>query len=171
MKRLAILRHAKSSWADPGMDDFDRPLNDRGRKAARSVGREMERRGLRFDLVLASPAGRVRETLAGIQEQHELGGAIRFEPGIYEAGARTLVDLVQGLPDDCESVLLVGHNPGLHELVLDLTDRDDDGLRDRIRGKFPTAALAVIELPASNWREVKPGSGRLVELILSRELD
>ena len=170
MKRLAVLRHAKSSWADPGMEDFDRPLNDRGRKAARLVGGELERRALRFDLVLASTAARVRETLAGLQETYALGGAIRFEPRIYEAGGRTLDELVGGLPDACDSVLLVGHNPGLHELLLDLTDRDGRGHRDRVREGYPTGALAIVELPVKAWSEVKSGSGEMVELILPRDL-
>jgi phosphohistidine phosphatase len=170
MKRLAVLRHAKSSWADPGMADFDRPLNERGRKAARLIGREMTARKMRFDCVLASPAERVRETIRGVQEEYRLEPAVRFEQRIYEAGARTVVDLVKGLPDDCESVLLVGHNPGLHELVLDLADRDEHGFRDRIRGKFPTAALASVELPVKTWRNLQAGTGKIVELILPREL-
>jgi len=170
MKRLAILRHAKSSWADPGMADFDRPLNDRGREAAKRVGRELERRGLRFDLVLASPARRVRETLDGIGAQQRLDSEIRFEPRIYEAGTGTLFELVRALPNECETVLLAGHNPGLHELVLDLADRDDGGFRDRVRGTYPTAALAIVEIGPDQWGEAKRRSGTIVDLILPRDL-
>ncbi|HEY6662121.1 MAG TPA: histidine phosphatase family protein [Sphingomicrobium sp.] len=170
MKRLATLRHAKSSWADPGMADFDRPLNDRGREAARDLGREMTRRRMRFDLVLASPAQRVRETLDGVGQDFGLEREVRFEPPIYDASVATLFELIYALPENCESALLAGHNPGLHELVLDLTDPDDAGLRDRIRGKYPTAALAVVELAPERWAEVRPGSGRIVELVLPRDL-
>src|SRR5437868_11057004 len=84
MKRLAILRHAKSSWDDPSLDDFDRPLNERGWKAARRMGRELEDRGMRFDLVLASMAARVRETIDGVQK-YDFAAPIRFEPQLYGA--------------------------------------------------------------------------------------
>ena len=170
MKRLATLRHAKSSSADPGMTDFDRPLNDRGREAARAVGREMTRRGMQFDLVLASPAQRVRETLDGVQRKFAFEREVRFEPRIYDASVATLFDQLRAMPEKSQSALLVGDNPVLHELVLDLTDPDEAGLRDRLRGKYPTAALAVIELAPAHWAEVGPGSGRIVELVLPRDL-
>ena len=171
MKSLAVLRHAKSSWGDSGLDDFDRPLNDRGRKAARRLGRELDARGFRFDLVLASPAVRVRETLEGIQETYDLHAPVRFEQAIYLAATQTLASLVRGLPDDVEAPLLVGHNPGLERLVGELTHEDKDGFRDRVAGKYPTGALAVVEFPADRWTDITPGSGAVVELILPRELD
>jgi phosphohistidine phosphatase len=171
MKRLAVLRHAKSSWDDPRLDDFARPLNDRGRNAARLIGREMKRRGMHFDLVLASTAVRVRETIDRLQEEFRLTSEIRFEARIYEASAGMLLDLVRTLAGESDSMLLVGHNPGLQQLLLDLTDRDERGLRDSVKAKFPTAALAVVELPTDRWSEVKPGSGTIVELILPRDLD
>jgi phosphohistidine phosphatase len=170
MKRLAVLRHAKSSWADAGMEDFDRPLNDRGRAAARLIGAELARRKLRFNLVLASTAARVRETIDGVKREYRFDSEIRFEPRIYEASAGRLLELVRALPDPCESVLLVGHNPGLQELLLDLTDRDETGLRDRVREKYPTAALAVVEFPADRWAKLRGGSGRIVDLIVPRDL-
>ena len=169
MKRLAILRHAKSSWADPGMADFDRPLNERGRAAAANLGRELTRRNTRVDLILASPAQRVRETLDGLCAEFPLG-EVRFEPQIYEAGVATLLGLIQGLQDEYESVLLAGHNPGLHELVLELTDRDDAGFRDRIRGNYPTGALAMIECGSDRWSDVTRGRGEILDLILPRDL-
>ncbi len=99
MKRLTLLRHAKSSWDAPGLQDFDRPLNKRGREAARLVGRELSRRKLRFDLVLASPAMRVRETLEELADGFGSALDIRFEPRIYLADPDTLLDLVRGLSD------------------------------------------------------------------------
>jgi len=170
MKRLAVLRHAKSSWADAGMADFDRPLNDRGRAAARSVGRALARRKLHFDMVLASPAERVRQTLAGLEEEYRFESAVRFEPRIYDASANTLIELVRALPDACGSALLVGHNPGLQELLLDLSERDERGLRERVREQYPTAALAVVELPERPWAELRPGAGEIVELVIPRDL-
>src|SRR4051812_6548776 len=100
MKSLAILRHAKSSWEDPSVPDFNRPLNDRGWKAARGVGRELAHRNIRFDLCVASTAARVRETVDGVIEGYGSSDfEIRFEPRIYEATKATLLEIVQSLPE------------------------------------------------------------------------
>ena len=172
MKRLAVLRHAKSSWADASQDDFDRPLNERGWKAARRLGREMIRWKMRFDCGVASPAARARETLDGVaQGCGELQFPVRFEPKAYLADPDTLLELIRELAGEAERVLLVGHNPGLQQLVVELSQDDPAGLRKRVIDKFPTAALAVIDLDVAGWREVSPGRGRLCELILAKELD
>jgi len=171
MKRLTILRHAKSSWKDRELNDFDRPLNARGRKAARLMGREMTERGMRFDSVLASPAVRIRETIDGVSEGHELRSPIRFEPRIYEARVSELMELIGTLPDEASSALLVCHNTSAERLVLKLAKDDERGLRKRVEEKFPTAGLAAIELPVDRWSEVQPDSGALVELIYPADLD
>jgi phosphohistidine phosphatase len=171
MKQLTVLRHAKSSWGDPDLDDFDRPLNERGWKAARRIGREMNDREMRFDLVLASTAARVRETIAGVRETFELNVEMRFEHKIYLAESRTLLALLRALPQWVRTPLLVGHNPGLEGLLVGLSRDDARGLRRRVAEKFPTASLAVLELPPESWAEVAPGGGEIVELILARELD
>ena len=171
MKRLALLRHAKSSWDDPSLDDFDRPLNERGWKAARRMGRELERRHMRFDLVLASTAARVRQTIDGVEEKYDLAAPIQFEPRLYGASEAMLLTIVRALPESARAPLLVGHNPGLERLLAGLTRDDEQGFRQRVVRKYPTAALAVIELPANRWAEIEPGSGEIVELILPKELD
>ena len=171
MKQLAILRHAKSSWDDSSLDDFSRPLNERGIKAARRMGREMKKRKLRFDDVIASPAVRVRETLEHVAEGYGKSFSITFEDRIYLASLRTLLEIVRELPDAAETPLLVGHNPGLEHLISNLTADDDSGYRNKVLGKYPTGALAIIELPAKNWADVQTGKGEIVELILPRELD
>jgi phosphohistidine phosphatase len=171
MKRLTVLRHAKSSWDDANLDDFNRPLNERGWKAARRVGREMKHRGMHFDLVLASTAARVRETIDGVQEKFDFGAPIQFEPRMYGASAETLLSLVHALPKTIHAPLLVGHNPGLERLLVELTRDDAAGLRQRVAGKYPTGALAMVELPAQRWQYIAPGSGEIVELILPKELD
>ena len=126
---------------------------------------------MRFDLVLASTAARVRETIDGVQEKYDFGEtAIQFEPSIYMASKETLLQLVQGLPETVSAPLLVGHNPGLERLVVELTHDDSAGLRQRVAGKFPTAALAAVELPARLWTKVGPERGEIVALILPREL-
>lgn len=171
MKRLTVLRHAKSRWDDPGTVDLNRPLNDRGWEAAKRIGRELRHRDFRFDLVLASPAARVRETIDGVEEKFTFGAPIRFEQGMYLAGAEELLRFVRDLPESVHRPLLVGHNPGLQNLLLLLSKEDENGLRDRVAAKLPTAALVALELPAHRWKEVEPASGRIIELMLAKELD
>jgi phosphohistidine phosphatase len=171
MTILTVLRHAKSSWDEPEVNDFDRPLNERGRRAAKAVGRELERRHVRFDRVFASPALRVRQTIDLLAEG--LGGEldVTFDEAIYENEADALFHFVRSIPETVHAPLLVGHNPGLQRLVLKLTCEDDRGFHDRVRDKFPTAAVAVLKLPAERWAEVEPASGEIAELILPKELD
>jgi phosphohistidine phosphatase len=170
MKRLTLLRHAKSDWGDPSLKDFDRPLNDRGWKSARRMGRELSKRGMEFDLVVASPAARVRETIDGLTEKLKLNVEIRFEPRMYGATADELMGIVRGLPETARSPLLVGHNPGFHQFVLELAAAGDK-LRDRVAHNLPTAALVQVGLPANRWTEVESGSGEIAALILPKELD
>jgi phosphohistidine phosphatase len=165
------MRHAKSDWGEAALDDFDRPLNDRGWKTARRMGKELSRRAIRFDLVIASPAARVRETIDGLTEKLELKAEIRFEPRMYSASEQTLLEIVRNLPEGVHSPLLVGHNPGLQQLIVELTYRDTNARRHRVGEKFPTGALAQLELAAHRWSEVAPGSGEIADLILPKELD
>lgn len=169
MKTLAVLRHAKSSWGDPSRADFDRPLNSRGRKSAKRVGREVKDR--KFDYALASPARRVRETLEYFAEGYGKELPITFEPRIYESSTAILLQLVNQIADDAKSVLLVGHNPTLENFVSAISRDDRTGLRAKADGKFPTCALAVIKLDVDRWSDVGPACGEIVELILPRELD
>ena len=171
MKRLAILRHAKSSWDDPGLDDFNRPLNERGWKAAQRLGHELKVRDLRFDLVLSSTAARTRETIDGVQEKFDFAAPIKFEPQLYLASETVLLEFVRQLDEKLKTPLIVGHNPGLEQLVTGLTRDDASGLRKRVAGKFPTGALAILELPAKRWAEIGPADGKIVELIFPKELD
>lgn len=169
MKTLTLLRHAKSTWDDPVARDFDRPLNRRGRKAARAMGSEMRRLGLEFDAAIASPAARVRETLAEVEQGFGAALGAAFEERVYLATTETLLELVRSADDRARRLLVVGHNPGLEGLALELTSRG--GLRAEIAAKYPTASLAEIELPAERWRDVARGSGRLARFIRPRDLD
>lgn len=172
MKTLTVLRHAKSSWDDAVARDFDRPLNARGQRAAGTVGRHMRAEGLSFDHVVASPAARVVETV----EQVELGYGSALAPAwdrrIYLASASTLLDVVHELPAGADSALLIGHNPGLEDLILMLVpDRAEDLLRDSVEEKFPTAALAVVTFDASEWDMIRSHTGTLVRFVRPRDLD
>jgi phosphohistidine phosphatase len=170
MKSLTLLRHAKSGWDDPVSRDFDRPLNPRGRRAARTVGREMKAQELAFDLVLASPARRVIETLEEVAAGYGPLDA-QYDQRLYLASTATLIEIVRGTPDTVERLLLVGHNPGLEEIALRLSRRSDGGLRGEVEVKYPTGTVAEIELPVERWAQVKEGSGRLERFIRPRDLD
>ncbi len=172
MKRLTLLRHAKSSWDDAVARDFDRPLNARGQKAAATVGRHMRAEKLSFDHVVASPATRICETVEQIETGY--GGALApvWDRRVYLASAASLLDVVHELPEGADSALLIGHNPGLEDLILLLIpDRADDRLRDSVEEKFPTAALAVMTFDVDRWDAVKAGGGTLVSFTRPRDLD
>lgn len=172
MKRLTLLRHAKSDWDDPVPRDFDRPLNRRGEKAALLMGEFAAKRKMRFDLLVASPAVRVVQTLDTFFTGYGETLDPRWDRRIYLASSPTLQDVVRDLPDSAESVLLVGHNPGLEELILDLVP--DDGaspLREDVEVKFPTASLAVMDLPIERWTQLEENGATLVSFTRPRDLD
>jgi len=167
---LTLLRHAKSSWADDSMADFDRPLNDRGRKAAAMMGAYMRDAGLTFDRILASPARRVVDTLEGLEAGGWLGPSVTYEPRLYETTADHMIDLLRKIEAGVERLLIVGHNPALQQLALRLTT-GQDGKREQLAEKFPAGALAEIHLAAATWRAVDSGGGELVRFIRPRELE
>jgi phosphohistidine phosphatase len=171
MKTLTLLRHAKSDWSDGVQRDFDRPLNGRGERAARLMGQYARAQSLAFDRVLASPAVRVTETLAGFIAGYGADIDTQWDRRIYLASSATLLDLVRDLPERCAHVLMAGHNPGLEDLVLDLVP--DDGtspLRAEVEAKFPTASLASLSFE-TGWREAAPGGASLIRFTRPRDLD
>jgi phosphohistidine phosphatase len=171
MKTLTLLRHAKSSWDDPIARDFDRPLNKRGRRAARAIGQAMRSQRLTFDLVIASPAMRVVETLHDVADGYGRPFNLTFDEQIYLASPEALLDLVRHADDTLERLMLVGHNPGLERLALLLTDEHDGDLRTQLREKYPTGALAEISLPIDHWQDIEQGIGMLTRFIRPRDLD
>jgi len=164
VKTLTLLRHAKSTWNDPVERDFDRPLNGRGRRAAARIGQWLADDGVVFDHVRASPAVRVRQTIEGVEDglRHRL--APMFDARIYLASAMTLLDIVQGFEASTATALLIGHNPGLEDLLLLITP-DADPLRSE------TATLAVLDLNIETWRDAAPGCAHLRAFIRPRDLD
>ena len=163
MKRLTVLRHGDAAPALPGGEDFDRPLSPRGRHQARLVGQDFKARGLSFELVLASTARRVRETLDGVAGTYD-ALPIRFEEQLYLASERFLLDQIRTAPDDVTSLLIVGHNPGLERLVADLARNDTNGLRARVIAGFPPAGVAILDL--DSWRAADRAGADLVGLVL-----
>ena len=170
MKTLILLRHAKSSWDDHGARDFDRRLNPKGERAARTMGAHMRSAGLSWDHAIASPAARVIETL----EQASLGYGRTIDPEwdrrAYLASAVTLLELVHEAPASADTLLLSGHNPGLEDLVLLLVP-DGEGLRDAVEEKFPTASLAVMTCEADRWVDLSAGKCTLTTFTRPRDLD
>jgi phosphohistidine phosphatase len=170
MNRLFLLRHAKAEAEAPGGgSDRDRPLADKGERAMRDIGAWAEKTGLAPDLVLCSPAARTRQTLALLLPQ--LGGRpqIKFEDGLYLAEADALLDRLRRVPAKCESVLLIGHNPGLHvlALALRLSAAGRDG--KRLGQGLPTAGLAAFELDGP-WATIDHGAARLTDFVTPKEL-
>jgi phosphohistidine phosphatase len=152
MKTLLILRHAKSSWDNPDLADFERTLNKRGRAVAPFVGNLMREREVRVDLILSSLARRARETATLVKEAAEFDAEIRYDERIYEASPISLLYLLAETEDETDSILLVGHNPGLEGLIKILTG----GMQP-----MPTAALAQVELNIVHWNEIAAETGKL----------
>jgi len=172
MKTLTLLRHAKSGWDDPGLRDFDRALNAKGKRAAARVGRAWRELGLAFDTVLASPAVRVVETLEQVAGGYGGDLAPAWDRRIYLASAVTLLDLVRELPDSVGSALMVGHNPGLEDLVLMLVpDNDQARLRDAVEEKFPTASTARLTFDVDHWADVAANGATFDLFVRPRDLD
>jgi phosphohistidine phosphatase len=173
MKRLTMLRHAKSGWDAPVARDFDRPLNARGRRGAALIGAFAQRNALDIDYILASPAVRVIETLDEFLPAAALDHLEpHFDRRIYLASSATLLDCLRDLPGSAAHVLMCGHNPGMEDLILDLVP--DDGtspLRDIVEVKFPTAALGQLTLAIDSWKDADLRTATLTTLTRPRDLD
>ncbi|AUX78170.1 SixA phosphatase family protein [Sinorhizobium fredii] len=166
-RRLMLLRHAKSAWPE-GVADHRRPLAGRGRKAAPVIGAYMAEQGLVPDLALVSTARRAQETWELVAEALPASVDSRDAVGIYEVAAKAILGVIRGVEPSVRSLLLVGHNPGMEELALLLAGEGE--ALPRLREKFPTAALAVIDFDAGQWSEIEPSSGRLVRFVTPRML-
>ncbi len=172
MKTLGLYRHAKSDWHDARARDFDRPLNERGRRGAELMGLHIAGHGISWQRIIASPAARCAETIELGAKAAGITVPVNWDRRIYLASSATLMDLLHEVEDDPASVLMAGHNPGLEDLIFDLVP--DDGtspLRDVVEEKFPTAAFAVLELDITAWDQIREGCARLVYLVRPRDLD
>ncbi|MDH3785827.1 MAG: histidine phosphatase family protein [Acidobacteriota bacterium] len=162
VKTLLIMRHAKSSWKDPTLEDHERPLNRRGQRDAPRMGRLIKKKGLVPELVLSSTAVRARTTARLVAEACGYEGPVTRLDDLYLSDARAILEILQQLPDESSRVMLVGHNPDLEDLVLELSGEDET---------IVTAALAVLQLPVTSWAELRAGlTGKLVELFRPKEL-
>ena len=161
MKTLLLLRHAKSSWDDASLRDFERPLADRGRRDAPRMGEQLKLRAPLPDLIISSPAERARQTAQAIVEAGGLTARLEFHDSIYGATSAELMRLIRRLPDAVNCALMVGHNPGFEELVSRLIGSDE---------RMPTAALACIEFQIGHWNDLEDEAGRLIWLLTPKKL-
>jgi phosphohistidine phosphatase len=167
-RQLLLLRHAKSSWDDLSLDDHDRPLNKRGRKAAAAMREEILSRGLAPDLALVSTALRARQTWEALSPWPQ-PPAVAFTRELYHAPPTTMLDLVRQVEDSARSVMIVGHNPGLMELAILLIGADESVAARRLVSRYPTAALALFELDGP-WAGLGADSAALKDFVVPKEL-
>ncbi|HEY4920990.1 MAG TPA: histidine phosphatase family protein [Xanthobacteraceae bacterium] len=171
MRRLLLLRHAKSSWAEPGASDHERPLNRRGQEAAPRIGAYLARHKLVPDCVLCSTARRARETWELVAAAVSAASAATYVERLYDAAPRTLLDLFRHAEPAAKSVLAVGHNPGLQEVATQLIAAGDLDDRERLREKLPTGGLVVIDFAIEEWTKLHTRSGRLERFVVPRMLE
>lgn len=171
MKLLYLLRHTKSSWDDPSIDDFERPLNKRGRKAATLLADYCRHHEIRPEIVLCSPAKRTRQTLESLQSA--LGNApVAFERRLYEATSLTILALIAELPRNCHSALVIGHNPGLQRLARYLVDADSPNPALRHLGdKLPTGGFVTLSAQINEWDRLTAGGCTLDGFLRPGDLD
>lgn len=164
MKQLILMRHAKSSWQDPTLEDFDRPLGNRGLRDAPVMAKRLAEAGLKPDLVVSSPARRAVATAHLVAPVvGSTLNAIVMDPGIYEASTGELLTIVQRLDDGRSMVLMFGHNPGFTRLA--------ETLGDKAIGNLPTSGVAWLSFEATHWRDVGPGAGTLLKLDYPKRAD
>lgn len=166
MHSLYLLRHAKSSWADPALADRDRPLAQRGRRDARRIAEHLRELGVEPELVLCSSAARTRETLELLRPAIPTSTA-KVEEELYAASGAELLARIHLVPDDVGSLLLIGHNPGLQQLALALTSGGAE--RGRLEAKFPTAALATLVL-TTDWHRLTTADATLAAFVVPKQL-
>lgn len=171
MRTILLLRHAKSAWSDPRLDDHERPLTRRGERAAKAVADYIVRTGPHPDLILCSTAMRTRQTLAPLVTRLPAPAPpISLEKSLYLASEDTLLAHLRAVTDDVSTVLLIGHNDGIWRLAEVLAGSGPAEALAALREKFPTGALARLSVPDRPWRDLATGSAKLVAFVRPRDL-
>lgn len=171
MLRLYLLRHAKSSWSDPSLHDFDRPLNKRGLKDAPRMGAWMKKHDHQPDRILCSSSMRTKQTLGGILTGFDGEFSLALLDDLYEGNAPDYLLLLRDHAQTSRNVMIIGHNTGLQEIALRLAGKGDHAQIADMEYKYPTAAMAIFNFAADSWNDVTAGSGQLVNFVKPRELD
>ena len=167
MKQLFLLRHAKSSWSESELVDHDRPLAPRGRRALKLIAEHLGREGVTPALVLCSSARRTRETLERIAPVLGEGISVQIERELYAASEQRLLERLRAVEDGVESLMLIGHNPGVEQLALSLAGRGQN--LAGLRRKYPTGALATLEF-SGRWGDLQPGRAELTDFVTPKQL-
>ena len=168
MRRLLLLRHAKSDWPE-GIEDALRPLAERGRDDAPEMGKAIVKARLVPDFAMVSAATRTRQTWDLASPHFGKDIPVRFEAGLYGASEKTIMEFARTAPDEAETLMMVGHNPGMERLAQSFAKSGDPDAIRRVEKKYPTCALAVIELPVNRWKDAMPPAGRL-EMFLTPKI-
>lgn len=170
MLTLSLFRHAKSRWDNQSLDDFARPLSPRGEEAAPRMAAFLAARGVVPELILCSSAMRTRQTVALALPLLKPTPRVVTEDGLYLTAPAMLLKHIRAVEDGIGHVMVVGHNPGIHALAVALTGSGDPAERQALKEKFPTAGLAVLSFPFTQWSKVRPDTGRLITFMTPRRL-
>ena len=170
MLTLSLLRHAKSSWSNPALPDRERPLATRGVTDAPLMGKAMAERGIDPELVLCSSARRTRDTLDLVLPELRVEPKIVYVDALYHASPEEMLEMLHGIQPGANRVMLVGHNPEIQAFALDLVGSGPKHFRDRLRTKYPTAGVAVINFVSGLWKSVSVNSGTLNLFLSPRDL-
>jgi phosphohistidine phosphatase len=171
MRRLILFRHAKAEPADQGIEDRARSLVERGRKDASKIGAYMKSHDLTPDRAIISPAARTQETWKFTAAALKPSPAAATAEKLYDATPHAIFALIKDAPASAHTLMVVAHNPGLHEVALMLIASGDVGARERLREKLPTAGLVIIDFAFDNWDRLHPQSGRLESFVSPKSLD
>ena len=171
MRRLILFRHAKAERSEPGMEDRARALIERGRKDAGKIGTYMAGHALVPDRVVISPAARTQETWKFASTAFRPAPAAMTAEPLYDATPHGIFALIKDTPASAHTLLIIGHNPGLHELALMLIASGDVDTRERLREKLPTSGLVIIDFAFDNWGKLHPQSGRLERFVSPKSLE
>ncbi len=167
MKILYLLRHAKSEWDDPELDDFDRPLNKRGHRNAGRMATYLQENNIHPDLILCSAAKRAVETCGYFVKD---GYSVQYEDNLYLASSDTLADFIHRVDDRYNSAMVVAHNPGLEEFTLKYGRDGNPELWQQVNFKYPTAAIAQLEIESPNWSGFTESNTRLINFVRPKDL-
>ena len=173
MKTIYLLRHAKSGWSDTNSDDFNRPLNEQGQQNAVQIGHHIAGQKIHPDLILCSAATRAQETLSYIRPFFPDTQAIQIEEPLYLAASETLLKYLMGLEDGVNSVLIIAHNPGLHELTINLAGRENIGtsqLLNQVMQRFPSGAITTVKNDSNQWMNLNQSESTLIDFVCPSDL-
>jgi phosphohistidine phosphatase len=171
MRRLLLFRHAKAERSEPGMEDHSRVLAERGRKDAAKIGAYMASHGLIPDRVVMSTSARTQETWKFAANAFRPSPAAHSAERLYNATAHAILAIVKDTPASAHTLLVIGHNPGLHELALMLIATGDIEARERLREKLPTSGLVIVDFASDDWSKLHPQSGRLERFVSPKSLE